>query len=123
MLFNVCLVDCANSTLLLSYYFDDATLETQDAWEAAVSSETESLWQTPAGVDVCASVLSRPVVLRAVKDVLFILSGGPSFDELACEAALRSGCFLSGRGEGLRTLPQMRITTQLSALAAAVLVQ
>lgn len=85
MLHNLCVVDKVSCALLLSYYFGDATLEAQDAWEAALSIEMEALWETPIGVDVCATAQRRPVVVRAVKDVLFVLSGSASFDELACE--------------------------------------
>ena len=95
MLFNLCVIDRNSLALCLSHYFGDANLEQQDAWEADVSSETSSLWQAPQKLDVCATVQDRPVVLRNVKDMLFVLSGSASFDELAREDGGRAACLCS----------------------------
>lgn len=83
MIFNLTLVDSKAGTLLFTYYFADTRGTEQDEWEAALQA-TQPLWALSG--DNVAKVQDRPVLVRRVKDITFLLAGdGVEHDELACE--------------------------------------
>ena len=88
LLHNLCIVE-RSGALLLSYYFGAVRSAEQDAWEAALADASRSTWAQAGSRDVCILCAGRPVVVRAASDLVFMLSGGPHFEELAraCAAA------------------------------------
>ena len=91
MLHNLCIVE-RSGALLLSYYFGAARTAEQDTWEASLADASRSTWSLPAGArDSCFSCDGRPVVVRVVGDLVFMLSGGPQFEELARACPARAG--------------------------------
>lgn len=78
--------------VLLAHYFVDATVEEQDAWEVALAGTAPRPWEVAAaaggGADACSMCERRPLVVRLVRDVVFVMAGAPGEDELGVAEAL-----------------------------------
>lgn len=73
---------------VLAHYFVPVPLEATDAYEAALGDATRPFLRTAGMDDVCLAARGHPVVLRAVNNTVFALSGLPTDDELGLAEAL-----------------------------------
>jgi hypothetical protein len=89
MLFNLSVVS-KEGLLVLSYYFADASIALQDEWEECLARSTKELIPHAAGGDVCCVCDDRPVVIRGVADVAFILGGTVDAQECECACGVKS---------------------------------
>ena len=81
MLHSLCLAD-RDGNLLLSHYFVDTTIEFQDEWEVAIAAVARPFLRDIGLSVFCTTAAGRPIMMRGIQDVIFILCGTQGTDEM-----------------------------------------